>query len=254
MGDRTMGNYLTFVDDNDFLECVEILVEAYVFQENSVNIEKELKYGKNTTDFVKVLFDVFTQGITLKEWAENEVRRRNDKTINNKIGEFHQNLLGKVPGWINLETGDKSGLDLKKEDNSIFIELKNKYNTLNKNSTLAMRENLENILEEYPTATVYWAYVIEKKYSSKNEIWEYYEKIKNSNEHVIHYDKRIKVISGNELYTLVTGDSSALTQLLSALPNAINYILMDRYNVSDTALSKKEQELLDDYINFVLNG
>ena len=111
-----------------FLDCVEILVDAYLSQNDSVNIEKELKHGKNTTDFIKCLFDVYTQDISLEEWAEGEVRRRNDKTINNKIGEFHQNLLGKVSGWINLGVGDKSGLDLKKEDNSIFIELKNKHN------------------------------------------------------------------------------------------------------------------------------
>ncbi len=238
------------MDDEDFLECVEILVESYLYFDEGINIEKELKHGKNTTDFIKVLFDVFTQHISLEDWTKNEVQRRNDKTINNKIGEFHQNLLGRVPGWVNLGTGHESGLDLKKEDNSIFIELKNKHNTLNSSSQLTMRNNLENVLKKYPNSTVYWAYIIEKNYESKNEIWEYHEKIKNTNEYVTHYNPQIKLVSGKELYTLVTGDPTALKQLVTALPTVINQVLVE-YNEPFTTLSNKEKEILSDYIEYI---
>ena len=76
-----------------------------------------------------------------------ELLRQSDKTINTKIGEFHQELLSKVNGWVDLGIGDETEVDLKKEDNSIFIELKNKYNTVNSSSTKTCREKLENILE-----------------------------------------------------------------------------------------------------------
>ena len=97
--------------------------------------------------------------------------RQQDKTINNKIGEFHQELLGKVDGWMDLGIGDETEIDLKKEDNTVFIELKNKYNTMNSSSEKTCREKLEKVIEKYPDATVYWAYVISKNYKSEDRIW-----------------------------------------------------------------------------------
>ena len=113
-----------------------------------------------------------------------------------------------------------------------------------------MRNNLENVLKKYPNSTVYWAYIIEKNYESKNEIWEYHEKIKNTNEYVTHYNPQIKLVSGKELYTLVTGDPTALKQLVTALPTVINQVLVE-YNEPFTTLSNKEKEILSDYIEYI---
>lgn len=144
------------------------------------NIEKELKHGKNTTDFIKVLFDVYGKQISLKDWLIKEDFRKNDKNLNSKIGEFHQNLLGSVPGWTNLETGSKYSVDLKNDDDTIFIELKNKHNTMNSTSSLGTMRKLENIIEKHPNVTCYIAYIIEKNYGSKNIVWKVNETDENS--------------------------------------------------------------------------
>ena len=114
-----------------------------------------------------------------------------------------------------------------------------------------MCNNLETTLKKYPDATIYWAYVIEKNYNSKNEIWEYHEKIKNSDEVIVHYDPNIKVISGVELYTLVTGDSTALKQLINALPDAINFVLINKFGIDVHIMSDDEKNIFGDYVDYI---
>ena len=158
----------------------------------------------------------------LDAWKHFEIIRQNDKSINNKIGEFHQNLLGCVEGWIDLGRGDETGVDLKNEDETIFIELKNKHNTMNASSSKTCRENLENILKKYPNATVYWAVIIDKNYISEDIPWEYKGNMSD----------QIRKISGDKLYALVTGKEDAYEQLFSAISSAINDILDADYYLS----------------------
>lgn len=126
-----MNKFVDFVSDEDFLECVRKVVEAYQSLDENVTPTSILKESKNTIDEFKTIFDVCVNQISFDEWLKFELTRQQDKTINNKIGEFHQELLGKVDGWIDLGIGDETEIDLKKEDNAVFIELKNKYNTMN---------------------------------------------------------------------------------------------------------------------------
>ena len=226
-----MNRYVEFVSDEDFLECIKHVVDAYLIT-NDMETPIELLYeSKNTIDEFKTLFDVCVSQIGFDEWANTELLRQSDKTINNKIGEFHQKLLGKVDGWIDLGIGDETEVDLKKEDNSIFIELKNKYNTMNSSSTKTCREKLENILEKYPDATVYWAYIISKNYESEDYVWKYQQR----------EDERIRRISGDKLYEIITGDSKALEKVFNSIPLAITDLLGKDYelNIYDKKILKE---------------
>ena len=62
---------------------------------------------------------------------------------------------------------------LKKNDNTIFLELKNKFNTVNSDSSKAVWEKLEKNLELYPASTNYLAFLIEKNGTSGAKIWKY---------------------------------------------------------------------------------
>ena len=100
---------------------------------------------RNTLDPIKQVFDISAMKIDSDSWVKNELIRQQDKTINNRIGDFHQRLLGKVDGWEDLGTGDTTKVDLRKEDNSIFMELQNKENTVNADSKDQVRRKLSNI-------------------------------------------------------------------------------------------------------------
>lgn len=234
-----MNKYVEFVSDEDFLECVRKVVEAYQSLDENVSPTSILKESKNTIDEFKTIFDVCVNQISFDEWLKFELTRQQDKTINNKIGEFHQELLGKVDGWVDLGIGDETEIDLKKEDNTVFIELKNKYNTMNSSSEKTCREKLEKVIEKYPDATAYWAYVISKNYKSECRVWKYQQR----------EDERIKRISGDRLYAMITGDPQALEKTFNAIPKAIVEILGEDYQ-----LTKEDEKLQVEYNNIIFKN
>ena len=54
-----MNKYVSFISDEDFLDAVEFVVKSYIVENSVKMIEDELKHGKNTTDFIKLIFDVY---------------------------------------------------------------------------------------------------------------------------------------------------------------------------------------------------
>ena len=232
------NKYVDFVSDEDFERAVKRVIDEYAEYELEISETKPidilLDKERQTIDEFKTVFDLCTNDITLKKWTEREVERQIDKKINNRIGEFHQELLGYVDGWIDLGIGDPTEIDLKNEEETIFIELKNKYNTMNSSSKKTCRGKLEKVIENNPNATAYWAYVINKKYKSEDRIWVYNERD----------DERIRRISGDKLYELITGDKDALEKVLKAIPIAIKNIR----NLENDCISNEDSKILDEYL------
>ena len=231
-----MNKYVDFVSDEDFLECVKHVVDFYLSDEYKEAPMNVLTESKNDIDAIKTIFDVTVKQIGFDGWANKELERQQDKTINNKIGEFHQELLGKVDGWVDLGIGDETEIDLKKEDNTVFIELKNKHNTMNSSSTKTCREKLENVIAQYPDATAYWAYIISKKYKTENRVWKYKGK----------ENERIRRISGDLLYEMITGNPNALEKVYESIPKAVVDLLGEDYKLLpyDEKIMKEFQEFI----------
>ena len=219
------NRYVQFVSDDHFLACVRRVCEAYPKASKRVDLEK---LQRNTIDPFKMVFDILNSNSNVDDWVNGEAIRQNDKTLNNRIGEFHQKLLGGVEGWADLGTGDESKVDLKKIDNSIFIELNNKFNTVNSDSLDKVRDKLEEAIGKYPKAKGYWAYILDKKGASYDVVWEYKGKT----------DPRIRKISGKKVYELVTGNPKALETVWLALPKSISDILGVDIKITDSDKTK----------------
>ncbi len=220
------NKYVDFVSDEHFLKCVNWVCRSYPRESDEVDMDF---LQRNTIDPFKMIFDIINRNLNTDDWLTNEIARQADKTINNRIGDFHQKLLGGVKGWTDLRTGDESKVDLKKDDNSIFIELKNKFNTVNSDSLSKVREKLEKAISTHPKATAFWAYILEQDGSSGESEWTYLGE--NS--------PKIKRIWGSKVYELVTGDKKALEKTWKALPLAISDLLKVKYK-----LTKADQEIL----------
>ena len=240
-----MNKYVEFISDENFEKAVKRVLDAYKNfddeKKSSNPLHILLDNNKPTIDEFKSIFDMYSRELSLKDWTEKELERQFDKNINNKIGEFHQELLGYVSGWNDLGTGHESGLDLKNDDNTIWVEIKNKYNTMNSKSTHKVQENLENIIDKYPNAKAYWAFIISKNYVSKEEKWVYTRKI--DDQKITVDDERIRKISGDKLYWMVTGDEKALEKVCRAIPFAIKNIQQN----DEEYISNTDQKLLDEY-------
>lgn len=103
---------------------------------------------------------------------------------------MHEYIISHLNGFMNCKNYKKCKIpaDIMKKDKSIFIELKNKHNTVNSGSKKTIINNLIFIKEKYPDAIVCIGVVI-----GKNTI----KKIPN-NKNVEIYE-----YSGNELSKLV---------------------------------------------------
>ena len=242
-----MNKYVTFVSDEIFLEEVSKVVDAYATDEDLSKTPQEVLNNSNETiDQFKTLFDIYSNQFSLNEWINFEIPRQHDKTASNRVGDFHQNLLGRVDGWVNLGRGHPTGMDLKKEDDSIWIELKNKYNTMNSSSLRDTRYKCEELAEKYPEAKIYWAYIVSQNSDSFDITWKY----KDNKENIVHeINDNIRNIAGEAVYTLVTGDKTAFKQLFNALPKAINDIKKSNFKLTpkdQVIFEKYEQQIFKD--------
>ncbi len=225
-GLKSKNKYVDFVSDEHFLECVAHVCKGYFETRNDLTIE-DLK--DNGLDPFKTLFDIINKKISFEEWLKTEEGRQYDKTLNNRIGEFHQKLLGGVKGWKDLGTGDESKLDLVKKDMSIGIELKNKFNTVNADSLNKVRDKIEEFVRINTGSRGYWAYIIEKDNSSGESIWNKKDRAEN---------KRVRKIWGYKVYELVTKDKRALNKTWKALPKAINDYFNGKARIRDEDMKR----------------
>lgn len=203
-----MSQYIDFINDEKLLKAIENLYKTYIKSFSSKSL-REL--NKNIMDPFKFQFDtVFLNRGNATVTMNSEIFRQSDKSISNAIGLFHQQLLGSIDGFC--ETPELP-CDVKKCDNTIFAEIKNKHNTMNVRSAAGVYEELEGLAKSYPKAMLYLVEIIAKK--STDEVWE-----QTINEKKL-YHPRIHKISADKFYELATGKKDAFKQLCEALPTAI---------------------------------
>jgi len=219
--------YVDFVSDEHFLKCVKWVCDAY--------LDPSLKFDKtwmqrNGVDPFKMVFDMVVRNKDLESLLDGEKTRQYDKKSGGRIGDFHQKLLGGVSGWTDLGVGDETKVDLKKDDNTIFLELKNKYNTVNSDSLASVRRKLEKITKDYPGSISYWAYIVEKNGSSGESEWNY---LGDNN-------PKVRKIWGSKIYEMITGKKDSLEKTWIALPNAITDLISNALPIN----TKDKPELL----------
>ena len=205
------NKYLDFISDEHFLACIENLHNSYL--KAKANISKK-KFYNNKIDTIKLTFDSHFNNISEEKIIETEILRQIDKSINNSIGTFHEQILD---GIVGFEMGKLSGFDIKATDNTLFADIKNKHNTMNSSSAESLFQKLAHYANTYKKAKCYWVQILAK--SSFNEKW--VSEI-NGKE---YSHSRVYKISGDQFYALLTGKDDAFYQLYKALPIAIKDFL-----------------------------
>ena len=114
------NKYVDFISDEHLLNCVANLHKSYLKAKN--NVSKKSFYS-NKVDTIKLTFDSKFNNIDEEDLIQSEILRQIDKSINNSIGTFHEQVLGGIKGF---EVGKLSGFDIKANDNTLFADIKNK--------------------------------------------------------------------------------------------------------------------------------
>lgn len=200
---------MDFIKQDDFVNHVKgILNKMY----EKKNIGKLSEFNKNLIDPIKLTFDTFTNQLTKKTLIISEIDRQVDKSITNYIGEFHQNIFKYIDGWI----VPKAGFDMENKDMNIYVELKNKHNTMNSASSQKTYINLQQKILEDSKATCMLVEIIAKK--SQNIEWN----IKLDGKNYSH--DKIRRVSIDNFYEIATGDERAFSKICSWLPIVIKKI------------------------------
>lgn len=212
------NKYVDFISDEHFLECVANLHKAYTKAKN--NLTKKSFYS-NKVDTIKLTFDAKFNGIDEESLIKGEILRQIDKSINNSIGTFHEQILGGIKGFA---VGKLSGFDIKANDDTLFADIKNKHNTMNSSSAEALFQKLARYADTYKKSKCYWVQILAK--SSFCELWQ--GEI-NGKE---YSHSRVYKISGDQFYALLSGQQDAFYQLYKKLPLVIADYLKSIENTS----------------------
>ena len=225
------NKYVDFISDEHFLDCVANLHNAYLKAKK--NITKKNFYS-NKVDTIKLTFDAKFNDINEESLIEAEILRQIDKSINNSIGTFHEQILGGIKGF---EVGKLSGFDIKATDDTLFADIKNKHNTMNSSSAESLFQKLSKYADTYKKSKCYWVQVLAK--SSFCELW----KGEINGKEYSH--SRVYKISGDKFYALLSGNEDAFFQLYKKLPIAVN----DYLNSIEKAKSSAENSALKEIKN-----
>ncbi len=226
------NKYVDFIANDHFLKCIETLYCSYLKAKEKIS---KNKFYNNKIDTIKLTFDTKFNMIDEESIIGTEILRQIDKSINNSIGTFHEQILGGIEGF---EIGNLSGFDIKAEDETLFADIKNKHNTMNSSSAEALFQKLSRYADDYKKAKCYWVQIL-----AKGSFIEHWKGEINGKE---YSHSRVFKISGDQFYALLTRRQNALYELYKALPAAIsdymNTIKRTKSSSANSALSEIIEE------------
>lgn len=191
---------LGFISDKDIFNHVKETVLRY-----SANIDLAA-FNKSIIDPIKLTFDAKVYGRTIEEVVASECMRQMDKSNNNHIGYFHQNLFRYAGnGWM----VPKEGFDVVNEERHIYALLNDdvsKMKTAIKNKVVMKFMN-QLMKDEKAICMIVdlanYSYV-EKSWSIDGEDG--------------YFDDKFRYISINGFYEVVFGKTNAYKQIVDVLP------------------------------------
>ena len=226
-----MQNYnLSFITNQDLFNHVKETIEKYRF-----NIDLK-EFNKNLIDPIKLTFDSKVYGKTIEQIIDAETIRQMDKTNSNHIGYFQQNIF-KYIGNSNW-TVPAQGFDIVNEELKIFVEMKNKHNTMNSSSSQKTYMRMLSKIEEDRDNQCFLVEVIAK--NSQNIIWNV------SLDGVSISKERIRRVSIDKFYEIVTGEAEAFKNLVEVLPKVMDDVLSEltQNNIQNTVF--EELSIIDE--------
>jgi Eco47II restriction endonuclease. len=215
---------ITFISEEDFEKHVRETIKQYGTKLKAFDLKK---FNSNLIDPIKFLFDKNVYNLSWEEIIKNEIFRQRDKSNSNDIGYFHQKIFQyiqncEVPknGWDIIFKTDVGIPTINQgTPHTAYCELKNKHNTMNSSSGNNTYIKMQNQLLEDDDCICYLVEVIAKK--SQNIAWE--KTIDNRK----YKKERLRRISIDKFYEIVTGEKDAFFQICRVLPNVIEKVLKE---------------------------
>lgn len=213
---------LDFITEKDFTKHVKDTIGKYGEKLESYDLKR---FNKNIIDPIKLVFDKTVYRSSWDDIVGSEIFRQRDKSNNNDIGYFHQRIFqyiencrvpanGKDGGW-DVIYKNPNGIHIPgaNDVHTIYVEMKNKHNTMNSASAGKTFIKMQNQLLNDDDCACFLVEAIAQR--SQNIKWETTVDKKK----VSH--KLIRRVSIDEFYALVTGQDDAFYRMCMVLPSVI---------------------------------
>lgn len=220
---------LSFISEEDFTQHVKETIQKYGDKLESINLKK---FNKNIIDPIKVIFDKTVYRETWEEIISNEIFRQRDKSTNNDIGYFHQRIFQYIKNCRVPANGEEGGWDVIYESpngiiipgagtvSRVYVEMKNKHNTMNSSSAGKTFIKMQNQLLQDDDCACFLVEAIAQH--SQNIKWQ--TTVDGSK--LSH--KYIRRVSIDKFYELVTGEEEAFFNLCMVLPETIEKVVTEQ--------------------------
>ncbi|MEG2213244.1 MAG: Eco47II family restriction endonuclease [Clostridiales bacterium] len=213
---------LSFITEENFINHVCATIEKYGEKLDSFDLKR---FNRNLVDPIKLIFDKTVYQMSWDEIVGNEIFRQRDKANNNDIGYFHQRIFQYIDKCRVPANGQEGGWDVIYENEAgimlpdgsvihkVFVEMKNKHNTMNSASAGKTFIKMQNQLLKDDDCACFLVEVIAQH--AQNIKWE----TTVDKQRVGH--KLIRRVSIDQFYALVTGQADAFYQMCMMLPTII---------------------------------
>ena len=225
---------INFISHEDFKNHVKATIRHYGSKLKPYDVKK---FNSNIVDPVKMVFDRAVYGESWGQIISNEIFRQRDKSNTNEISYFHQRLFEYVKNCHVPANGQEGGWDVIYEDSNgytvdegntvhkIYVEMKNKHNTMNSASAGKTYIKMQNQLLSNDDCACFLVEAIAKK--SQNIVWE----TTVNGVKVSH--RKIRRVSIDKFYEIVTGQSDAFYQICMVLPKVVDEVLNEERTISE---------------------
>ncbi len=220
---------LNFISEEEFKNHVRATIMKYGEKLESYDLKR---FNSNLIDPIKLLFDKSVYQTSWEEIVNNEIFRQRDKSNNNDIGYFHQNIFSYFKGCEVPQAGwdviykNPDGIKMPDGDvvHTLYVEMKNKHNTMNSASSAKTYINMQGQILEDDDCACLLVEAIAKK--SQNIKWT----TKVDGKNVQH--RLIRRVSMDQFYAILTGEEDAFYQMCMVLPEIINSVVNEEGSVS----------------------
>lgn len=215
---------LDFITEEEFKNHVRETIMKYGEKLESYDLKR---FNSNLIDPIKLIFDKSVYRASWEEIVNNEIFRQRDKSSNNDIGYFHQNIFSYFKGCEVPQAGwdviykNPDGIQMPDGDvvHTIYVEMKNKHNTMNSASSAKTYIKMQGQILEDDDCACFLVEAIAQR--SQNIKWETTVDKKK----VGH--KLIRRVSLDQFYALVTGQEDAFYQMCMILPSVIEKVVKE---------------------------
>ena len=219
---------LEFISKDEFKHHVSETILKYGEKLQPYDLKR---FNSNLIDPIKLIFDKSVYQSSWEEIVKNEIFRQRDKSNNNDIGYFHQNIFSYFAGCVVPSEGwdviytNENGIEMPDGDivHTVYVEMKNKHNTMNSASSAKTYIKMQNQLLEDDDCACCLVEAIAKK--SQNIKWS----TKVDKKTVQH--KLIRRVSMDKFYEMVTGKENAFYDMCMVLPEVIAEVIKESKDV-----------------------